>query len=95
MNPLSAKFLGSVYRKEPISGFILILGLTDAVIGGVGGRWSLFSVGITIALLALLARWRQLPKRATEAVASKPVRSLLPPHSSRPELPLLMSNKRH
>lgn len=88
---LSAKFLGSLYRKEPISGFILILGITDAVIGGVGGRWSLLSVGVAIALVGLLVRWRQTQ---TTAVAAKPVRNLLPPQDSRPPMPLLTSNKR-
>ena len=45
MNPLFAKLFKSAYRKEPISGFIVILGVTDAVIGGVGGQISLFSIG--------------------------------------------------
>ncbi len=92
MNFQSAKILGSVYRKEPISGFIFILGITDAVIGGVGGRWSLLSVGATFALIGMFVRWRKTQK-ITEAVAFKPARHLLPPNSSRPPL-LLINEKR-
>ena len=94
MNPLLAKFLRSVYRKEPISGFLLILGVTDAVIGGVGERWSLLSIGLVIALLGIAIRWRQGQKTSNKAIAVEPARYLLPPSSSRPQLPLLMSNKR-
>lgn len=95
MNPLLAKFIRSVYRKEPISGFLLILGLTDAVIGGVGERWSLLSIGLVIALLGIAVRWRQATKSsATKAIAVEPARYMLPPTSSRSPLPLLMSNNK-
>ncbi len=93
MNSRSAKFLGLVYCKEPVSGFILILGITDATIGGVSGHWCLLSVGITFALIGLLTRWRQTRKTA-EASTFKPARHLLPPNSSRPPLPFLISEKR-
>lgn len=93
MNPLLAKFFRSVYRKEPISGFLLILGVTDAVIGGVGGHWSLLSIGLVIGLLSIAMRWRQGQRSSNKAIAVEPARYLLPPSSSRPQLPLLMSNK--
>lgn len=93
MNPLFARFLRSVYRKEPISGFILILGATDAIIGGFGGRGSLLSIGLLIALLGIIMRWRQGDKKP-HAIATKPVRYLLPPSSSSQPLPLLSNNKR-
>lgn len=93
MNPLLAKFLRSVYLKEPISGFLLILGATDAILGGVGGRWSLFSIGLAIALLGMAFRWRQ-GQQKQKAPATETARYLLPPGSSRPELPLLINNKR-
>lgn len=91
VNPLFAKFFRSIYRKEPISGFILILGATDALIGGASGRWSLFSIGLVIALLGIVMRWQG--QRGQKAIATEPIRHLLPPTSSRPPLPLLMSNK--
>lgn len=93
MNPLLAKILRSVYRKEPISGFLLILGATDAILGGVGGRWSLLSIGLAIALLGIVLRWRQ-EQQKTKTPATETARYLLPSSSSRPELPLLISNKR-
>ena len=93
MNPFFAKFLNSIYRKEPISGFILIFGLTDALLGGIGGRWNLFSVGLFLTLFAIALRTLQEKK-------IKPVRQVhsmryqLPPAASNPPLPLLMSKKR-
>ena len=93
MNFLLAKFLRSVYRKEPISGFILILGATDALIGGFGGRGSLLSLGLLIAMVGMIMRWQQGGKKSQEIV-SEPVRNLLPPSSSRQPLPLLTSSKR-
>ncbi len=94
MNPLLAKFFRSVYRKEPISGFLLILGATDAVIGGVGEHWSLLSIGLVIALLGMAMRLRQGQKTSDKAIAVESARYLLPPSSSRPQLPLLMSNNK-
>ncbi|MGF1542330.1 MAG: hypothetical protein ACFCU5_18110 [Pleurocapsa sp.] len=94
MNPLLAKFIRSVYRKEPISGFLLILGLTDAVIGGVGERWSLLSIGLVVALLGMAVRWKQAAKTSEKAIAVEQARYLLPPTSSRSPLPLLMSNNK-
>ncbi|MEL6788391.1 MAG: hypothetical protein AAFO76_13520 [Cyanobacteria bacterium J06607_15] len=92
MNPLFARFFRSVYRKEPVSGFILLFGVTDALIGGIGGRSSLLSIGLLIALLGVIMRWRQGSKK-TEAIATEPVRYYLPPGSTRQPLPLLTSSK--
>ena len=93
MNPLFARFLRAVYRKEPVSGFILILGATDALIGGFGGRGSLLSIGLLIALLGIIMRWRQGAKKS-QAIATEPVKYYLPPGTSRQPLPLLSSSKR-
>ena len=92
MNPLFARFLRAVYRKEPVSGFILILGATDALIGGLEGRGSLLSIGLLIALLGIVMRWRQGEKKS-RAIATKPVRYYLPAGSTRQPLPLLTSSK--
>jgi hypothetical protein len=94
MNALLPRFLKVAYRKEPISSFILIVGAVDAVIGGVGGRWSLLSFGLAIAVLAALLRWWQIQKAQAAMVEDTP-RHFLPPSSSRPPLPLLTSEKRH
>lgn len=96
MNPLFARFLRTVYRKEPVSGFILILGATDALIGGFGGRGSLLSIGLLIAFLGIVMRWRQSDQKS-RTVAAEPINYLLPPssvNSSRQPLPLLVNSKR-
>ena len=93
MNLLFARFLRSVYRKEPVSSFILILGVTDALIGGLNGRGSLLSIGLIIALLGIVMRWRQAENKSTRAIATKPARYMLPPSSYRKPLPLLTSSK--
>jgi hypothetical protein len=93
MNPLLARFLRSVYRREPLSGFILVLGVTDILLGGIGGRWSLLSVGLVIALTGMLLRWRHTHKIPT-TVVERPARQLLPPSPSSQPLPLLTSDKR-
>lgn len=92
MNPLFARFFKSVYRKEPVSGFILILGGTDALIGGLGGQGNLMSMGLLVAILGIGMRWRQEKKK--KAIAAEPVRYFLPPGQSRQPLPLLMPSKR-
>jgi hypothetical protein len=93
VNLLFARFLRLVYRKEPVSGFILILGATDALIGGLGGRESLLSVGLLIALLGIVMRWRQGEKKSP-AIATETVKYYLPPGSTRQPLPLLTPSKR-
>ena len=93
MNPYFAKLLNSVYRKEPISGFILIFGVTDALLGSMGGRWSLFTVGLMMTLLAVVLR--SLQEKKLKAVRQKKTpRYQLPPVTSNPPLPLLVSKKR-
>lgn len=92
MNPLFARFLRAVYRKEPVSGFILLFGVTDALIGGLGGRGSLLSIGLLIALLGAIMRWRQGEKKS-KAIATEPIKYYLPPGSTRQPLPLLTSSK--
>ena len=92
MNPLFAKLFKSAYRKEPISGFIVILGVTDAVIGGVGGQISLFSIGLLITLLGIAVRRLQIRKFQTISM-TRTARYRLPPSSSRQPLPLLIRKK--
>jgi hypothetical protein len=92
MNALGTRVLKSVYRKEPISGFILIVGAVDAIMGGVGGRWSLLSFGLVTVLMAALLRWWKIQK-AEAVLAEETPRYFLPPSSSRSPLPLLTHEK--
>lgn len=93
MNALVPRILKAAYRKEPISSFIVIVGAVDAVIGGVGERWSLLSFGLMMVVLAVALRWWQSQRRETE-LADQPVTHYLPPSSSRPALPILSAAKR-
>ena len=94
MNVVFTRFFKSIYRKEPISSFLAIVAATDLVIGGIGSHWTLFSFGLIIALTGGLVRWKQVQKSRQIQVKNQ-TRYLLPPSSSRPALPMLISNKNH
>lgn len=93
MNAIWPRFLKVAYRKEPISSFIVIVGAVDAVIGGVGGHWSLLSLGLVTVMLAIALRWWQTQSREAELL-EQPVTHFLPPNSSSPPLPILSATKR-
>ncbi|PSF37505.1 hypothetical protein C7H19_10075 [Aphanothece hegewaldii CCALA 016] len=92
MNVIVPRFLKTAYRKEPISGFILIAGTVNVVMGGVGQRWSLLSFGMMVIITALVMRWLQIQK-AKEIAAEETPRYYLPPSSDRQPLPMLMNEK--
>ncbi len=88
MNALLPRFLRTAYRKEPISSFILVVGAVDAVIGGVGERWTLLSFGLVVVLLSVILRWWQTQKAQPLMTEDIP-RRYLPPSSARSPLPRL------
>jgi hypothetical protein len=88
------RFLKSAYRKEPISSFIVIVGATDLVMGGVGSQWTLFSLGFILMLTAGLVRWQKVTKNQS-LLDQTQARYFLPPSSSRPPLPDLISQKKY
>ena len=94
MNALGPRFWKLAYRKEPISSFIVIVGAVDAVIGGVGERWSLLTFGLMMVMLAIGLRWWQSQRRQAE-LAEQPVTHYLPSSPSRPPLPMLSTSKHH
>jgi hypothetical protein len=94
MNVLWSRFLRSIYRKEPIVGFVATVGLVDAAIGGLSEHWSLLVVGLGTAGTAIALRLWQVQRRsAMESVSHNPA-PLLPPQSSRPSLPTLTASKK-
>ncbi|HEY9854033.1 MAG TPA: hypothetical protein V6D28_31490 [Leptolyngbyaceae cyanobacterium] len=96
MNAAWARFLKSAYRREPITSFVVTVGAVDAAIGGLGERWSLFTIGLGTVGLAIVLRWLMMQQRSTAEVTSKIPDLYLPPSSSRPQLPNLnASSKRH
>ncbi len=73
-----------LYRKEPISSFVLLFGAADAVIGGVAGQWSLMALGLGAAAAAVVLRWRlALGRSSRSAAPEEPIRY-------RPSRPLLL-----
>ncbi|MDB9313018.1 hypothetical protein PN462_07885 [Spirulina sp. CS-785/01] len=61
MNRFLPRFVRSLYGKDPLSSFILTIGLVDAVMGGVGGYWTLFGLGGVTVGAALFWRWLKNP----------------------------------
>jgi hypothetical protein len=59
MNILLPRFITRAYRKEPISAFILTIGVVNALIGGFGERWSLLTLGLLVGTSAIALRWWQ------------------------------------
>jgi hypothetical protein len=86
------KFVRSTYRKEPVSSFLFLLGITDAAIGGMGERWDLLVIGSAIAIVAVLVRWSQAKKSDRQPPDRSP-RYYLPASSSRPPLPVLTKQR--
>ncbi|MBE9178439.1 hypothetical protein IQ268_07535 [Oculatella sp. LEGE 06141] len=93
MNVAWSRMLKSAYRKEPISSFIITVGMVDAVIGGVGYRWSLFAFGVAAVSIAVAFRWWRTQQTQVEFPSSKPIHYLTD-RSSRPQLPMLNSSGR-
>jgi hypothetical protein len=59
MNILLPRFITRAYRKEPISAFVFTIGIVNALIGGVGERWTLLTFGLLIGASAIALRWWQ------------------------------------
>lgn len=89
-------------RKESLSSFILTVGTVDAVIGGVGGHFSLMLLGLGAMGVAIGLRQRTKPRRpikegseASVVAETRPPVRCLPAKASRPALPMLTSSRRH
>mgnify|MGYP005839259695 CR=1 FL=1 len=88
INAIIPRFFKVAYRKEPLSSFILVIGAVDAVIGGVGQRWTLLSLGVFTVVIAMLVRWLQ--KQQAQAIVPQRVnRKMLPPSAVDVPLPAL------
>jgi hypothetical protein len=92
MNLLLPRAVKSAYRKEPLSAFILIVGLVDILLGAAGQRLPLLSFGVLVALIALLVRWLQIQKAKEILVENNP-RYFLPPSAANNPLPMLINEK--
>lgn len=93
MNVLWPRLLRTAYRKEPISSFIVAVGMVDTAIGGLNDRWSLFSFGIATVGIAIALRWWLTQRSQVEQPEEIP-QYYLPSRSSRPQLPILSVSKK-
>lgn len=89
INAILPRFFRVAYRKEPISSFILIFGAVDAVIGGVGERWTLLSLGLLIVVLGGIVKWLQTQKTPVSFNNRVPRHMLPPSNSASTPLPVL------
>lgn len=66
------RFFKSGGRKQPISSFVLTVGVVDAVIGGVDGHWSLALVGGTLVGVAIALRLLHSQRRPIQFAEASP-----------------------
>jgi hypothetical protein len=90
MDTLLPKLFYSAYRKEPISAFILIMGVVDGLLGGFNHNWTLLSLGLLLVVTSAAVRWLQIQK-AQNSVSQQTPRRYLPPSKSKTALPILKS----
>jgi hypothetical protein len=93
MNVLWSRLFRSVYRKQPMVGFVATIGGVDAAMGGLSQHWSLLVLGLGTVGVAIVLYYLQRQRRRPLEVATPSSAYILPPQSSRPSLPPLDSRK--
>ncbi|MDC0832747.1 hypothetical protein CKA32_004237 [Geitlerinema sp. FC II] len=93
MNAAWHRIVKSIYRKEPISSFVLTVGAVDAALGGLGGSGSLLAFGMGTIGVAVALRWWQIQRRRDQQPETAAEYYLPPSRSARP-LPRLTSTSR-
>jgi len=94
MNMSLSRLITRAYRKEPITAFIFTAGLVNAIIGGVGERWTLLSLGLIVGGSAIALRWWQGYQGRTISERTTPRRYLTSSDSPRPLPPLRKTQSR-
>ena len=59
MNQMLPRFVRSLFRREPVTSFLITIGATDAAIGGLNNRGGLMSVGLALVGVTVLLRFLQ------------------------------------
>jgi hypothetical protein len=86
MNAIFPTVLKRLYRKEPISSFIIIIGAVDAVLGGVNEIGTLMILGLLTSGAAIGYRWWSIQQ--AESKSDRQSKQLyLPSQSDRTPLP--------
>ena len=88
MNAIFPTVLKRLYRKEPISSFLIIVGAVDAVLGGVNEVGTLMLLGLLTSGMAIGYRWWCI-QQAETGPDRKSKQLYLPPSSNRSPLPPL------
>jgi hypothetical protein len=88
MNAIFPPVLKRLYRKEPISSFLIVVGAVDAVLGGVNGIGTLMILGLLTSGLSLGYRWWCIQQAETK-LDFKSKQLYLPPSSNHNPLPTL------
>ncbi len=88
MNAIFPPVLKRLYRKEPISSFLIVVGAVDAVIGGVNQIGTLMILGLLTSGVSLGYRWWCI-QQAESKQDFKSKQLYLPPSSNRNPLPTL------
>lgn len=85
MNAIFPTVLKRLYRREPISSFIIIMGAVDAVLGGVNEISGLIIFGLLTSGVAIGYRWWCI--RAVESKYDRKTKQLYLPPAERAPLP--------
>jgi hypothetical protein len=100
MNAIFPTVLKRLYRKEPISSFLIVVGAVDAVIGGVNEIGTLMILGLLTSGISVGYRWWCIQQAETRSDPSqskqrhrKSKQLYLPPSSARTPLPNLDSRR--
>ena len=94
MNALWTRLLKSAYRQEPITSFVVTVGVVDVAIGGLGASGSLFSFGLGTVGVAIALRWWLL-QRSWEGKSAPAPELYLPPSPSGQPLPMLSKSRKN
>ncbi len=95
MNALWPRFLGSIYRKQPLVSFMVTVGGVDAAIGGLSQHWSLLGLGVSTVGMAIVFYWQQCRRPRLLNSVSRSSVYVLPAQSSRPRLPTIQTPKQN
>jgi hypothetical protein len=93
MNAIFPTVLKRLYRKEPISSFLIVVGAVDAVLGGVNEIGTLMILGLLTSGMAIGYRWWCIQQSETTA-ERKSKQLYLNPSSNQTPLPNF-DNRRH
>ncbi|MBO9999691.1 MAG: hypothetical protein J7641_11930 [Cyanobacteria bacterium SID2] len=95
MNAAWHRIFRAIYRKEPISSFVLTVGAVDAALGGLGGSGSLLVFGLGTVGAAMALRWWQIQRHENRQPETAAPEYALPPSRASQPLPRLHPSSRN